>query len=98
MNFNSSIFVGIQDWGITMDKKDIHLKWHIPTIEELEWAKVIFLRVFNRFSEKYETIDTLTERNEVLEKCFLKDIQILSSAMDAMNSLIPFWDKTPFKS
>jgi hypothetical protein len=81
-----------------MSKKSVHVKWHVPSTEELEWAKKIFLGVFTNFSEKYDKIGELTERNEALNKSLLKDLQVLACAMDGVHSLLPFWDTTQLQS
>jgi len=81
-----------------MPKKEIHINWHIPSREELEWAKEIFLRVFTQFSTKYIGIEKLTQKDENINKCLLKDMHILIAVLDGLQPLLPFWDNQPLKA
>jgi len=81
-----------------MDKKDVNINWHVPSLEELEWAKEIFLRVFTAFSGKYEEIEKLTQRDETINKSILKDMHILIALLDGLQPLLPFWDDKPLQA
>lgn len=81
-----------------MQKTDIHIKWHVPCREELEWAKDIFLQVFTQFSYKYEDIEKMAQKDETINKFLLKDLHILIAVLDGLQPLLPFWDNKPLKA
>ncbi|ODM89343.1 Proteasome activator complex subunit 4 [Orchesella cincta] len=94
-NYDDPKYLAIQDWGKSVDPKTVKPSWHIPTIEELEWAKELFLKIFIEYSAKFDFIADATEENEEFNKRLLKYMQILLAAYDGINTLFKFWDQTP---
>ncbi len=94
-NYDDPKYVAVRDWGKAVDPKTVKPKWHVPSQEELEWAKHLFLKIFTEYSSKFDVIKDATEENEVFNKRLLKYMQILLAAYDGINTLINFWDETP---
>lgn len=70
----------------------------MPSTEELDWAKKIFLNVFVEFSSKLENVSQFTEGNDEFNKRMLKNLQILLAAYNGVSTILRFWDDVPIKT
>jgi len=83
---------------VSIEPKRIKTNWHMPSSEEIDWAKQVFLKVFSEFSGKLENVSQFTEVNEEFNKRMLKNLQILLAAHNGVSTILSFWDNDPIKT
>lgn len=96
-DYDDPNYMAVRDWGISVDPKSVKPKWHIPSEDELNWAKTLFLNIFTEYTSKFTVIENATGENEDFNKRLLKYMQILLAAYDGISTLIKFWDETPIE-
>ncbi|CAG7668831.1 unnamed protein product, partial [Allacma fusca] len=95
VNFDDPNYLAFEDWGKHCHWKDTKINWHTPSVDELTWAKDIFLDKFVQFSKDFENISSLSESSEALNKSLLKRMQLLQASYDGISVILPFWNDTP---